>query len=222
VIFALALFAFLLGSIPFGVIICKAKGVDIFSVGSGNIGATNVVRAVGPVLGGLVLLLDVLKGLIPGILATVLIHDQPFGIHAQTLSFLAGCIAILGHMFSPWIGFKGGKGIATGLGAMLAAMPLTALGALVVMLLVTAPTRYVSLGSIIAGLSTIPISIFIAKDSRQVLPILIVFNVVVIYKHRANIIRLLNGTENKFGFKKSEDSDRGEIDDQDDVQEKGE
>jgi glycerol-3-phosphate acyltransferase PlsY len=180
------------------------------------------VRAVGPVLGGLVLLLDVLKGLIPGILATVLIHDQPFGIHAQALSFLAGCIAILGHMFSPWIGFKGGKGIATGLGAMLAAMPLTAFGALVVMVLVTAPTRYVSLGSIIAGLSTIPISIFIAKDSPQVLPILIVFNVVVIYKHRANIIRLLNGTENKFGFKKSEDSDRGDIDDQDDVQEKGE
>lgn len=213
-LFALALFAFLLGSIPFGVLICKAKGIDIFAVGSGNIGATNVVRAVGPKLGGLVFALDVLKGLIPGVLAKVLIHDQPFGLHIQTLSFMAGCIAILGHMYSPWIGFKGGKGIATGLGAMLAAMPLTALGAMVVMVAVTWPTRYVSLGSIIAGLSTIPISMLIVKDSPQVLPILILFNFFVIYKHRANIQRLLNGTENKFGFKKSEDIDRGDKDDQ--------
>ena len=202
---ALAIFAFLLGSIPFGVIVSRAKGVDIFSVGSGNIGATNVIRAVGPVLGIFVFVLDVLKGFIPGLLAHFFIKDQPFGIDGQTWSFILGSIAIVGHMFSPWIRFKGGKGIATGLGAMLASIPLTGLLALVVMIPVTAVSGFVSLGSIIAALSTIPLSHFVANDSPQVLPILILFNVVVIAKHRSNIARILNGTENKFRFKKNDD-----------------
>ena len=203
-LFALAIFAFLLGSIPFGVIISKAKGVDIFAVGSGNIGATNAIRAVGPVLGMLVFLLDVAKGFIPATLGRLLITDQPCGIDGQTWSFILGSIAIAGHMFSPWIRFKGGKGIATGLGAMLASIPVTGLLALGVMLLVTVPTRYVSLGSIIAALSTIPISLLVAKDSPQVMPILILFNVVVIVKHRANIARILDGNESKFRFKKND------------------
>jgi glycerol-3-phosphate acyltransferase PlsY len=204
VLIALAIFAFLLGSIPFGVIVSRAKGVDIFSVGSGNIGATNVIRAVGPVLGIFVFLLDVLKGFVPGVLAHFLMKDQPFGIEGQTWSFILGSIAIVGHMFSPWIGFKGGKGVATGLGAMLSSIPITGLLALAVMIPVTAVSRYVSLGSIIAALSTIPISHFVAKDSPQVLPILLLFNVVVIVKHRSNIARIFNGTENKFRFKKND------------------
>ena len=203
-LFALAIVAFLLGSIPFGVIICNLKGVDIFAIGSGNIGATNVIRAVGPTLGMLVLLLDVAKGFIPGLLSHFLMKGQPYGIDGQTWSFILGSIAILGHMFSPWIRFRGGKGIATGLGAMLASIPLTGLLAFLVMIAVTIPSRYVSLGSIIAALSTIPISHFVAKDSPQVLPILIVFNVVVIVKHRANILRIIDGTESKFRFKKNE------------------
>ncbi len=202
---ALAIFAFLLGSIPFGVIICRAKGVDIFAVGSGNIGATNVVRAVGPFLGFVVFFLDVAKGLIPGLLAHAVISDFPFGIHGQTWSFILGCIAIVGHMFSPWISFKGGKGIATGLGAMLSSIPLTGLLALAIMIPVTAVSRYVSLGSIVAAICTIPLSIFVSKDSPQVLPILIIFNIVVIVKHRANIHRILDGTESKFRFKKNDD-----------------
>ena len=202
---ALAIFAFLLGSIPFGVIICRAKGVDIFSVGSGNIGATNVIRAVGPVLGTFVFILDVLKGFVPGLVAHFFVKDQLLGIEGQTWSFILGSIAIVGHMFSPWIKFKGGKGIATGLGAMLSSIPLTGLLALGVMIPVTWVSRWVSLGSIIAALSTIPISHFVAKDSPQVLPILILFNVVVIVKHRSNIIRILNGTENKFRFKKNDE-----------------
>ena len=202
---ALPIFSFLIGSIPFGVIVCRAKGVDIFSVGSGNIGATNVVRAVGPVLGGLVLVLDVAKGYVPGLVAHLAYHEDMFGLQGQASAFVFGCIAILGHMFSPWIKFRGGKGIATGLGAMLSSIPITGLLALLVMVVVTSITRFVSLGSIIAAISTIPISIFIAKDSPQVLPILILFNVVVIYKHRSNIARIMNGTENKFRFKKNDD-----------------
>lgn len=204
-LFALAVFAFLLGSIPFGFIVCRMKGVDIFSVGSGNIGATNVVRAVGPALGFLVFFLDVAKGLIPGLIAKSVLPDQTFGLHVQTCSFIVGCVAIIGHMFSPWIRFKGGKGIATGLGAMLAAIPVTAALSLAVFIPVTAVSRYVSLGSILAALSTIPFSLFVSKDSIQVLPILILFNIVVIVKHRSNIVRIMNGTENKFRFKKNDD-----------------
>ena len=213
-LFALAVLGFFLGSIPFGVIVSRAKGVDIFSVGSGNIGATNVVRALGPVFGTLVFLLDVVKGYVPGLLGHFFIHGDPYGIDRQVWYFVLGCFAMIGHMYSPWIKFKGGKGIATGLGATLSSMPATGLTALLVMILVTALTRYVSLGSIVAGLATIPISYFLVKDSPQVLPVLAVLNVFVIYKHRANIRRLRNGTENKFRFRKSEDNEKKEPGDQ--------
>ncbi len=202
---ALAIFAFLLGSIPFGVIICRAKGVDIFAVGSGNIGATNVVRAVGPGLGTLVFVLDVAKGYIPGFVARFTMHDQPFGIEGQTWSFILGCVAIFGHMFSPWIKFKGGKGIATGLGTLLSSVPLTGLLAFGVMILVTWASRYVSLGSILAVISTLPISHFISKDTKQVMPILVLFSAIVVWKHRPNISRILSGTESKFRFKRNDD-----------------
>ncbi|MBI1334651.1 MAG: glycerol-3-phosphate 1-O-acyltransferase PlsY [Armatimonadetes bacterium] len=205
---ALAVLAFLLGSIPFGVIICKAKGVDIFKVGSGNIGATNVVRAVGPTLGGLVFLLDVAKGFVPGILAHFLIQGEPLGLNIQVWSFIFGAVAMLGHMFSPWIGFKGGKGVATGLGAVLASIPQTGLLAMVVMIIVTVPTRYVSLGSIVAALSVIPISALVVHDSPQMRPFLVILAVFVVYRHRSNIKRLLNGTENKFNFRKNEDNEK--------------
>ncbi len=105
----------------------------------------------------------------------------------------------------------------TGLGAMLSSIPLTGLLALAIMIPVTAASRYVSLGSIVAAISTIPLSIFVSKDSPQVLPILIIFNVVVIVKHRANISRILDGTESKFRFKKNEEpseKDGGQLSDE--------
>lgn len=208
---ALALFAFLLGSIPFGVLISRMKGVDIFSVGSGNIGATNVNRAIGPKWGMVVLLLDVAKGFIPGILTHTLIQNQPLGLDNQLWTFVIGCVAVLGHMYSPWIGFRGGKGIATVLGASLAAIPLTALLAAVVMIVVTATTRYVSLGSILAVIATIPISMFVSHDSRQLLPVSIVVGAFIIYKHRSNVQRLMNGTENKLEFKKNKQPNPPEV-----------
>ncbi len=198
--------AFLCGSVPFGVIISRSKGVDIFRVGSGNIGATNVIRALGPKLGLLVFLLDILKGFGPGMAARFLIQGNPLGIDHQVWIFIIGVLAMIGHMFSPWIGFKGGKGVATGLGAALAAMPETAGLACVVMILVTATSRYVSLGSMLAGLSTIPFSIFVSKDSSQLLPMLVVLNLFLIVKHRSNIDRLRKGTENKFTFRRNPES----------------
>lgn len=200
----LAVLSFLLGSIPFGLIVSKAKGIDIRQVGSGNIGATNAIRALGPGLGLFVFVLDVLKGAIPAILVTQFIKSPILGIDVQAWSLLIGIVAILGHMFSPWLGFKGGKGVATGLGALIGSSPLTAALALALMVISTAITRYVSLSSIICAAAVLPISIFVSKDSPHMIPFIAIMAGVIIYKHRANIARLRNGTEPKFSFKKVE------------------
>lgn len=202
ILVGLAIFAFLLGSIPFGMLIARAKGVDIRSVGSGNIGATNVVRALGPKVGLAVFVLDVLKGTIPALIAKQAIQAPVGEVQIQTISMLMGVIAILGHMFSPFIGFKGGKGVATGFGAALGAIPGAALVGLAVISLTVALTRYVSLGSILAAISVPIFSMLVFRDSLQLLPILVVMAAFIIWKHRANIERLRNGTESKFAFKK--------------------
>jgi acyl phosphate:glycerol-3-phosphate acyltransferase len=202
ILVGLAIFAFLLGSIPFGMLLARAKGVDIRTVGSGNIGATNVVRALGPKVGLAVFVLDVLKGTIPALIAAQVVQAPVGGVQIQTISMLMGVIAILGHMFSPFIGFKGGKGVATGFGAALGAIPGAALVGLAVISLIVALTRYVSLGSILAAISVPIVSMLVFRDSPQLLPILVVMAAFIIWKHRANIERLRNGTESKFAFKK--------------------
>ena len=202
ILVGLAIFAFLLGSIPFGMLLARAKGVDIRTVGSGNIGATNVVRALGPKVGLAVFALDVLKGTIPALIAKQAIQAPVGEVQIQTISMLMGVIAILGHMFSPFIGFKGGKGVATGFGAALGAIPGAALVGLAVISLTVALTRYVSLGSILAAIFVPIFSMLVFRDSLQLLPILVVMAAFIIWKHRANIERLRNGTESKFAFKK--------------------
>jgi glycerol-3-phosphate acyltransferase PlsY len=202
ILVGLAIFAFLLGSIPFGMLLARAKGVDIRSVGSGNIGATNVVRALGPKVGLAVFVLDVLKGTIPALIAKQAIQAPVGEVQIQTISMLMGVIAILGHMFSPFIGFKGGKGVATGFGAALGAIPGAALVGLAVISLTVALTRYVSLGSILAAIFVPIFSMLVFRDSLQLLPILVVMAAFIIWKHRANIERLRNGTESKFAFMK--------------------
>ncbi|MEI7577048.1 MAG: glycerol-3-phosphate 1-O-acyltransferase PlsY [Armatimonadota bacterium] len=202
ILVGLAIFAFFLGSIPFGMLLARANGVDIRAVGSGNIGATNVVRALGPKVGLAVFVLDVLKGVIPAVATKHLVH-APFGeIQIQTLSMIMGVIAILGHMFSPFIGFKGGKGVATGFGAALGAITGAALVAFAVIILTVVITRYVSLGSILSAISVPIASMLVFHDSPQLLPILVVMVVFIVWKHRSNIERLRNGTESKFSFKK--------------------
>lgn len=202
ILVGLAIVSFFLGSIPFGMLLARANGVDIRAVGSGNIGATNVVRALGPRVGLAVFVLDVLKGVIPAVVTKQLIQAPIGEVQIQTLSMIMGVIAILGHMFSPFIGFKGGKGVATGFGAALGAITGAALVAFAVIVLTVAITRYVSLGSILSAISVPVASMLVFHDSPQLLPILVVMVVFIVWKHRSNIERLKNGTESKFSFKK--------------------
>jgi glycerol-3-phosphate acyltransferase PlsY len=207
--------SFLAGSIPFGLLIARAKGVDIRAHGSGNIGATNVGRVLGRPFGLACFALDALKGAIPVLLAgrsTGTFGTPPGGLAAVDLWWwLAVAVAsLLGHMFSPWIGFKGGKGVATGFGA-LAAMwtPLTipAAVALATWLVAVKATRTVSIASI-AGALAVPVAVAVrigrAADPRASLaaetPTLAVASAVallVAWKHRSNLARLVRGEELK-------------------------
>lgn len=221
---AFILFALLSGSVPFGLIIARSRGLDIRKHGSGNIGATNVARVLGLKLGLLCFTLDVLKGLIPTLIAGGVMHllhgsivPRPIP-RDQAWWWLAVVVAcILGHMFSPFIGFKGGKGVATGLGGLLGLWPylgVPALGALILWVIVAAIWRYVSLASCLAALS-LPGWVFVSSRLAAVradqgngtavpdmLPfylVTIAMGVLVVIRHRANIGRLWAGTENRMG-----------------------
>lgn len=229
------LLAFLFGSIPFGLIIAKAKGIDIRQHGSGNIGATNVLRVVGKKYGITCLLLDALKGLLPTLLGITLIRFagqstgwsiQPLLGHgmifsaddqwqAQTYQVLTGLCAILGHNYSPWVGFKGGKGIATSAGVIIALAPAAVVLLIVIWLVLFLTTRYVSVASIGAA-ALLPVIILggswyhgkLAKgDWNQPLFVFsVIIAVLAIWKHRANIRRLREGTESRFERRKSQSS----------------
>jgi len=205
----LALVSYLIGSLPFGLWVGLAKDVDIRTLGSKNIGATNVLRVLGPRAGALVMLLDVLKG-VAGILIARQFHyvELAFGsLNFRHIIFplpylvLIGLCAVLGHSFSPFLKFKGGKGIATSLGILLALSWQVALIGLGIWILFVAVTRYVSLASLLAALS-LPISSYFllrGEDRVWMLGLTIALLVLVTVKHRANIGRLLNGAEPKFG-----------------------
>jgi glycerol-3-phosphate acyltransferase PlsY len=183
--------SYLLGSLPFGLWIAKLwKGVDIRTVGSGNIGSTNVGRVCGPVAGGLVFVLDVLKGFAPPLLARNLGLSSPWPL-------LAGLMAIVGHNYPIWLGFKGGKGIATSGGALFGVAPYTGLSASAVFLIVLLTLRYVSVGSIAAAFSLPFFMILFYRGDRYQLAFGIAAGVMAIYKHRSNILRLRAGTEPK-------------------------
>ena len=218
------LIAFLLGSIPFGLIIAKAKGINIREHGSGNIGATNVLRVVGKKYGIACLLLDALKGFVPTVIAISLIrfpgiqnpmtlngllpHASEFPmLTAQMFQVLTGLCAILGHNYSPWVGFKGGKGIATSAGVLIALMPAAVVILISIWGLVFLFSRYVSLASILAAaalpLLTLWGSWFHGKIqngtwNKPLFAFSIIIAVLAIWKHRSNIQRLLAGTEHRF------------------------
>ncbi len=198
-----ALGAYLLGSIPFGLLVAKARGVDIRTAGSGNIGATNAMRVLGKPAGILVLLLDALKGyaaaaFLPHLLLVLLDVSSP---GPDLLPLLAGICAVLGHNYPCWLKFKGGKGIATTAGVYLALAPWAVLIALVVFLIAVAATRYVSVGSIAAAIA-LPAAVWILVPGDPCLDfVTTALGVLAIYKHKSNIQRLRAGTENRLGQK---------------------
>ena len=200
----IALGAYLLGSIPFGFLAAKAKGIDIRSVGSGNIGATNAMRVLGKPIGITVLLLDAAKGFFAvGIGYFIAKNYGGSEIEIERVRILAGICAVLGHNYTCWLKFKGGKGIATTAGVYLALAPWPLLIALGVFILALVLTRYVSVGSI-AGAIALPTAVWVMTPHDLLLGIVTTaLGVMAIYKHKSNIQRLMAGTENRFGKKKS-------------------
>lgn len=188
--------AYFLGSLPNGLYVAKFKGVDIRNQGSKNTGATNVFRVMGAKFGIFVLVLDALKGFLPLIIA------EKLGVEGNIL-VLIGVVAVIGHTFSPFLNFKGGKGVATSLGIFLYLAPIPMLITLVMFIVVVGISKYVSLGSILASLM-LPILILITPVNEKLGNKVVVFIIsailgaYIIYKHKANIERLKNGTENKF------------------------
>ena len=187
--------SFWVGALPFGYWAARLRGVDIRKVGSGNIGATNVFRVLGAKIGLTVLVLDALKGFLPTWLAT-----QAGASDLEAI--LVGVAAILGHTFSPIMGFKGGKGIATGLGALLAAAPLTLAVAFPIWLVIFLITRWVSLASILAAAST-PIAAYLFGHSLPTVGVLTAIVAVIIFKHRSNLWRIMHGVEPKLQLRNS-------------------
>jgi glycerol-3-phosphate acyltransferase PlsY len=199
-----ALVSYLLGSIPSGFLVGKAKGIDIRTIGSGNIGATNVFRYFGTVAGFAVLLADALKGFLAVAVAARLCGNA-FGVGSplarEWLEIIAGVTAVLGHNYTCWLHFKGGKGIATSAGVLVGLVPYALLVILGVWILVVGLTRFVSLASICASF-TLPFATWFTGGSFTMVSITAAMAVLAIYKHKPNIQRVLKGTESRIGTKK--------------------
>jgi glycerol-3-phosphate acyltransferase PlsY len=199
---------YLLGSLPFGVWVARAYGVDIFKVGSGNPGATNVKRSVGKRAGNIVFLLDFLKGAAPTALAMYTPSWLGGDVAVAEKMAVAGMVgAIAGHSFSCMIGFRGGKGVATSLGGLLALCWPVALIGVGVWALVFYTTRYVSLASILLA-ATLPLWSWWLGRSGFLTVFFAVLAVFIIVRHRTNIRRLLDGTESRFAKKKPDPAQR--------------
>jgi acyl phosphate:glycerol-3-phosphate acyltransferase len=193
-----AVVSYLLGSIPTGFLWAKSRGIDIRTVGSGNIGATNVTRALGKRPGITVLLIDTLKGFLPVLLAPRLFAE----VDRNALQIVCCVSVIAGHNWTCWLRFKGGKGVATSAGALLAFLPLPMLCVLSVWGMVFGLSRYVSLGSICAAIA-LPVATWLITRDRTLTTFTGIVGALVICKHKANIQRLMAGTENRIGAKKA-------------------
>ena len=190
---AMVLLGYALGSIPTGVLFARARGVDLQHTGSGNIGATNAARSLGKKIGALVLLGDALKGLLPVLLARHLFHDQP---HGHWIAAATALAAFLGHLFPVWLRFRGGKGVATGLGVFLALAPIPTLVAAGVFVVVYAAFRIASLGSLVAT-TAFPLIALAFHEPRATVALGGVLWGFIVYKHRGNISRLFKHSEAK-------------------------
>ena len=190
-IYIIIIIAYLLGSIPFGYLIVRKKlGDDIRQSGSGGTGATNVSRRAGKTAGVITLVLDALKGSLAVLLAKGLAPDLDWLIAAAAIA------VIVGHMFPVWLGFRGGKGVATGVGVFSILAPFAVVCAGIIFVAVVWLTRYVSLGSIIAA-ATIPVFVWLQSDLRPTLVAAGVGALLIVFAHRGNIARLARGTESR-------------------------
>ena len=187
--------SYLLGSIPFGLVAARLRGVDLRREGSGNIGATNAARVLGRPVGLAVFALDVLKGWLPAfVLAPWAAGD------AGELQVACGALAVLGHVFPVWLGFRGGKGVATACGALVAIDPIVFLIGGLVWLVVLATTRYVGLSSIAMALAFVAAAGWRAgAGPRDLVAGTALLAVLILVRHRSNIRRMLSGTEPKIG-----------------------
>lgn len=196
---------YLLGSCPNGLLISRARGVDIRKHGSGNIGATNILRVMGKKWGYTVFSLDALKGLLAVVVAWALAARSPQILHPEIVEICGGLACILGHTFPVWLRFRGGKGVATSAGVLLGLMPIAMLSVLAIWLLLFYATRYVSVASIFAA-AFLPLFVALylhlhALRGVALLPFSILIAAVVIWRHRSNMHSLLHGTEHRFGNK---------------------
>ena len=205
-ILAIIILSYLLGSIPSAVIISRAfKGIDIREYGSKNAGFTNVYRVLGPLPAAIVLIIDIGKGIVAVLFLTQIALD-PVMLNLVSLKILAAISVMLGHVFPIFAGFKGGKGIGTGLGALFSLIPAEVALGLAVFVATVAVTRYVSLGSL-ASASFILLALLFERYylgrsvPTELIGMMFFLTAFIFYNHRTNIKRLLSGTENKFGQK---------------------
>ncbi len=190
--------AYLLGSIPFGYLAGRIAGIDVRKHGSGNIGATNVLRVLGKPAGFGVFFADALKGFIAVRLALWLATAAPdTRPYADLYAIFAAAVSVAGHSFPVWLKFKGGKGVATSAGALFGVVPIATAAIFVVWLLTFYITRYVSLASMIAAL-TLPVVVALLGRPKSLLYFSILMTALVVWRHRGNIARLRNGTEPRF------------------------
>ncbi|MEW5693180.1 MAG: glycerol-3-phosphate 1-O-acyltransferase PlsY [Candidatus Hydrogenedentota bacterium] len=185
---ALFLFSYLVGSIPAGYIYGRLMGIDIKKEGSGNVGATNVMRVLGRKAGIAVLFFDILKGFIPVELGSLYFRNEG-------IIIICGILSIIGHMYPVWLGFRGGKGVATSCGVFIALVPGVVLMGFIVFVITVIFTRFVSVGSIIISIF-VPVCIFL--EGKIILGIFsVIVGAIIIYRHKENIKRILEGRENK-------------------------
>jgi acyl phosphate:glycerol-3-phosphate acyltransferase len=195
--------SYLLGSIPFGYLAGRLAGIDIRQVGSGNVGATNVVRVLGKKYGYPVFALDVLKGFGPVKISMLIAAGLPQQWNSpEIFGILAAISSVLGHLYPPWLKFKGGKGVATSAGALLALTPVATLIGVAIWIVLFWLTGYVSLASMTAAI-ILPIVILVMRshDSNKGKPLVysaVCVAVIVIWRHRSNLSRLIRGTEPRF------------------------
>ncbi len=198
--------AYFLGSFPTGYVTGRLRGIDVRKHGSGNIGATNVLRVLGKPWGFSVFFLDAFKGFLAVRIALALVERHPVATqHSELFAILAAAVCVFGHSFPIWLGFRGGKGVATSAGSLFGVVPIAALTIFLVWLLVFFVTRYVSLASIIGAL-VLPISVAVLMWLHLTRGVVLIYfstamTALVVWRHRANIVRLLNGTEPRFSRK---------------------